>query len=78
MPDSVGRGNLAAQMSDARIAFARYGAPDHPGIPRWPAYSLEDRETMIFDRDASCVRFDPSGDERAAWQDAGVPVGMPA
>lgn len=78
MPESVGRGNLAARMSDAWIAFARDGAPDHPGIPHWPAYSLSDRATMIFDRDAVCVRNDPSGEERAAWQDAGVPVGMPA
>jgi para-nitrobenzyl esterase len=77
MPESVGRGNLASQMSEAWIAFARSGAPDHPEIPQWPAYSLEDRATMIFDRDAACVRNDPSGEERAAWQDAGVPVGMP-
>jgi len=78
MPDSVGRGNLAAEMSEAWIAFARNGAPDHPGIPHWPAYSLRDRATMIFDQDAVCVRDDPSGEERAAWQDAGVPLGMPA
>ena len=77
MPESLGRGNLAAQMSDAWIAFARNGAPDHPGITHWPAYSLQDRATMIFDRDVACVQNDPSGDERAAWQDAGVPVGMP-
>jgi para-nitrobenzyl esterase len=78
MPESVGRGNLAAEMSDAWIAFARNGAPDHPRIPHWPAYSLQDRATMIFDRDAVRVQNDPSGDERAAWQDAGVPLGMPA
>jgi para-nitrobenzyl esterase len=78
MPESVGRGNLAAEMSDAWIAFARNGVPDHPEIPHWPAYSLQDRATMIFDRDAVCVRNDPSGEERAAWQDAGVPVGMPS
>jgi para-nitrobenzyl esterase len=77
MPESVGRGSLAAQMSDAWIAFARGGAPDHPGIPHWPAYAHDDRATMIFDRDAACVQNDPSGEERAAWQDAGVPVGMP-
>ncbi|MDP9236807.1 MAG: carboxylesterase/lipase family protein [Chloroflexota bacterium] len=78
MPESVGRGTLATQMSEAWIAFARNGAPDHPGIPHWPAYSLQDRATMIFDRDAACVQDDPSGEERAAWQDASVPVGMPA
>jgi len=78
MPESVGRGNLASQMSDAWIAFARDGAPDHPGIPHWPPYTLPDRATMIFDRDAACVRNDPAGAERAAWQDAAVPLGMPA
>jgi len=78
MPESAGRGRLAAQMSEAWIAFARSGAPDHPGIPHWPAYSLDERATMIFDREAARVRHDPSGEERAAWQAAGVPVGMPA
>ena len=76
MPESVGRGSLAAQMSDAWIAFARRGSPDHSGIPHWPAYSRQDRATMIFDRDTARVRNDPSGEERAAWQ--GVPIGMPA
>ena len=39
MKPSPGRTSLAAQMSDAWIAFARHGTPDHPGITTWPAYS---------------------------------------
>ena len=78
MPESVGRGELAARMSEAWLAFARTGAPDHEGIPHWPAYSLAGRATMIFDRTDVEVRDDPGGEERAAWQASGAPVGMPA
>jgi para-nitrobenzyl esterase len=39
---------LAAQMSDAWIAFARNGVPSHAGMPNWPSYGVS-RQTMIFD-----------------------------
>src|SRR5207237_294316 len=32
---------LAASMSQAWVAFARNGNPNHPGIPAWPAYTQE-------------------------------------
>ncbi len=57
---------LMAQMSDAWIAFARSGRPDHEGLPTWPAYSKEQRATMIFDADSK-VANDPYGAEREAW-----------
>lgn len=41
---------LADAMQPAWIAFARSGKPDHPRLPRWPAYRREDRITMRFDR----------------------------
>jgi para-nitrobenzyl esterase len=76
MPASVSRGDLASRMSEAWIAFSRTGVPDHPGNPPWPAYTLAQRATMIFDRDVSCVEMDPRSAEREAWQRSGVPTGM--
>ena len=78
MPESVSRGDLAARMSEAWLAFARSGRPDHPGMPAWPEYSTEERATMIFDRDASTVERDPCGEERLAWETTRAPIGMPA
>lgn len=39
---------LAGQMSGAWINFARYGNPNHEGIPSWPAFTREMGYTMIF------------------------------
>jgi para-nitrobenzyl esterase len=57
---------LAEKMSQAWIAFARSGNPSHHGIPMWPAYSSDDRATMIFDNQCKITR-DPNGAERKAW-----------
>ncbi|MBK5224357.1 MAG: carboxylesterase/lipase family protein [Acidimicrobiia bacterium] len=40
---------VAAQMSEAWIAFARSGDPNHPGIPEWPPYRSDAPCTMLFD-----------------------------
>ena len=56
--DDPGRFALAARMSDAWIAFARTGAPNHRDLPRWPAYNSTDRATMIFD-DECRIESDP-------------------
>jgi para-nitrobenzyl esterase len=57
---------LAEKMSAAWIAFARSGDPNHSGLPQWPAYSLPERATMIFDQECRVVN-DPGGEERLAW-----------
>jgi para-nitrobenzyl esterase len=44
------------------LAFVRNGAPESS----WPTYSLDRRETMIFD-EVTGVREDPLGDRRRAW-----------
>ena len=62
---------LAAAMSDAWIAFARDGDPNHGTIPKWPAYSLDDRSTMIFDTECS-VQSDPFGNERSSLDKLGL------
>ncbi|MET0808183.1 MAG: carboxylesterase/lipase family protein [Pseudoxanthomonas sp.] len=60
---------VARQMSDALIAFARSGNPNHAGIPAWPAYDLEHRQTMVFDA-VSRLQDDPRGGERRLYQRA--------
>ena len=54
---------MADRMSDALLAFARTGDPNHAGLPRWTPYSLERRETMIMDLPPR-MENDPRGDER--------------
>ena len=55
---------LSRQISGAWAAFARTGNPSHPGLPSWPAYTLAERATMIFDAAGSVVSSDPDGEER--------------
>ena len=51
---------LASKMSNALVAFARTGNPNHPGLPRWPAYSASAPANMIFDTRVE-VRNAPDG-----------------
>ena len=44
---------LADKVSQAWINFARTGNPNHEGLPQWPAFTDENRSTMIFDNE--CV-----------------------
>ena len=44
---------LAAQMSDAWIAFARTGDPNHKGLPAWPPVSTSAAPNMLFDASSS-------------------------
>jgi para-nitrobenzyl esterase len=58
---------LAASMSEAWIAFARNGNPNHPGIPKWVSYTRDHRETMLFD--VPCrIEIDPGRTELDAWK----------
>ena len=41
--------NLADKVSQAWINFARYGDPNHGGIPIWNPYTQENGVTMFFD-----------------------------
>jgi para-nitrobenzyl esterase len=54
---------LAAKVSDAWIAFARKGDPNHPGLPKWPAFTADKGATMVFDNKCE-VKNDPDGPER--------------
>jgi len=59
---------LGANMSDAWIAFARTGNPNHDGLPHWPAYDPTDRATMMFDIQCE-VENDPHGAARRLWME---------
>jgi para-nitrobenzyl esterase len=54
---------VADRMSDAFIAFARGGNPNHSGLPQWQPYDLNTRATMLFDVECK-VADDPRGGER--------------
>jgi len=58
------RYQLAAQTMQAWVAFARFGDPSTPAL-KWPAYNLNSRTTMIFDRRCGSVS-DPSSSVRDA------------
>lgn len=57
---------LAHQMMDAWVAFARTGDPAHGGIGPWPAYEPATRHTMVFGP-ATGATAAPFDEERALW-----------
>ncbi|NYI17161.1 para-nitrobenzyl esterase [Xanthomonas arboricola] len=67
--DSIDAQRMADQMSDALIAFARHGDPNHRGAQHWKQYSLQRRETLLFDV-PSRLANDPRGGERRLYQQA--------
>jgi para-nitrobenzyl esterase len=72
-PDLIGfmtgtgadRHDLAKNISEAWVAFARTGNPNHRGIPQWNAWNPTDWPTMVFNRETKAVN-DPWGEERRA------------
>jgi para-nitrobenzyl esterase len=60
------RRRLTDQMSEAWLAFARDGDPNHAGLPKWPAWSPPERATMVFGPH-SHVEPDPSAGARDLW-----------
>ncbi|HXX20271.1 MAG TPA: carboxylesterase/lipase family protein [Candidatus Acidoferrum sp.] len=56
---------IAAKVSQAWISFARRGDPNHPGLPKWPAFTASDKAVMIFDNICE-AKNDPDRDERKA------------
>jgi len=58
---------LADKMSDAWVAFARTGNPNHKLIPKWEPFNLEQRATMIFNNECKAVN-DPWKEERLLRQ----------
>ncbi len=61
---------LAGKICDAWIHFARTGDPNHPRLPRWPAFSAETVPTMIFDHPPR-VELNPDGAEQRSVAETG-------
>jgi para-nitrobenzyl esterase len=59
---------VAANMSHAWASFARTSDPNFPGLPHWPNYTLDKRETMLINAECSVVG-DPHSEERKLWAD---------
>lgn len=51
--------------TDAWVAFARTGDPNHRDLAQWVPYDLSRRPTMVFDS-TSRVENDPGSAERRA------------
>jgi para-nitrobenzyl esterase len=58
---------LATMMSEAWLAFARSGDPNHPGLPNWEPYTADNRATMFFDIPSHLV-VDPYGEALKVWE----------
>jgi len=58
---------LEDKMSTTWVAFARTGNPNNPKIPKWPVYSVEKRETMVFNDKCEVVN-DPQKAARLAME----------
>jgi len=56
---------LAEIVSDAWIHFARSGNPNHPQMPRWTAFSIEQVPTMIFDNHTQLINNPDGGEQRS-------------
>jgi para-nitrobenzyl esterase len=53
-------------MSEAWIAFARTGKPNHLGMPEWPTYDAKTRAVMVFNAKTEVVN-DLRAAERKVW-----------
>lgn len=58
---------VANAMSDALLSFARTGNPNHARLAQWDPYSLNRRQTMLFDVHSQQAN-DPRGGERRLYQ----------
>jgi para-nitrobenzyl esterase len=66
--------NVSRQLAGAWAAFARHGKPDHTGMPSWPAYTLDERATMVFAAENSHAENDPLREARLKYLSLPVPA----
>jgi len=60
---------IADMMSEAWIAFARTGDPNHDGLPEWSTYAADHRATMVIDSQPALI-VDPRRRELDLFGDA--------
>ncbi|HWW20081.1 MAG TPA: carboxylesterase/lipase family protein [Steroidobacteraceae bacterium] len=58
---------VSDQMSDAWLAFAKTGNPNHARLAHWPAYSLPARAMMLFNVNSHVID-DYEAPARAFWE----------
>jgi para-nitrobenzyl esterase len=68
-PDLAAVQPLATAMHDTWVAFITSGDPNGAGLPAWPRYDLDRRQTLLIDRESRVVD-DPVSSTRQAWQAA--------
>ena len=67
--ERLGNGAMRAitgQVNASFIAFARNGDPNNADVPRWPAYTREQRAELFWDHDCR-VEHDAWREERLVW-----------
>lgn len=57
---------VASDLSQAFIALAHTGNPNHAGLPDWKPYTLPDRDTMVFGETTQLIK-DPRKGEREVF-----------
>jgi para-nitrobenzyl esterase len=61
---------LADDLAGAWVRFARTGDPNGAGLPRWPAFDANSRQTLVLG-DTTTVASDPLGRFRLLWAGLG-------
>jgi len=59
---------LAGELGSAWVNFARTGDPNGAGVAAWPAYTAEQRSTLVLG-DTTEVVDDPLRDLRLLWDE---------
>jgi para-nitrobenzyl esterase len=60
---------MANVLGRSFVAFMRTGNPGTADMPKWPKYTVENRDTMIFDNTLSVLQ-DPNKERRLFWKEA--------
>ena len=69
--DDPAASTLATRASTAWANFAKHDAPSAQGLPEWPEYTLEKRQTMILSAEPH-VESDPMSADRKLRRELGV------
>jgi para-nitrobenzyl esterase len=64
--NTAAEAELAREMDHAWIAFLRGETPASTGLPEWPEYGTNGRDTMVFDIE-SRIEENPQGAELRLW-----------